>query len=144
MEYAVNRRTQIAKNFDSLSRGLNWESVFPKTLDELWIQGPKLLSAAWPKFVKTDQEYQLAIEMPGVGKENVEVLLDPANSYLTVKVMGPCDDEERVALFHRTVSIPSEADISGGYTAKLDLGILTVTFPVDEDTQPRIIEVTVE
>ena len=144
MEYAINRRTQMAKDFNSLSRGLNWESVMPKTLDELWIQGPKLLSAARPKFGKTDQTYQLEIEMPGVEKENVEVLLDPANYYLTVKVMGPGEDEERVDLFLRSVSIPAEANISGGYTAKLDLGILTVTFPIDEDTQPRIIEVTVE
>ena len=137
MEYAVNHRTQISNVMNAM---------FPKTLDELWAQGPKLLSAIQPKFVKNNGQgtYQLAIQMPGVAKESVEVLLDPANFYLTVKVMGPCDDEERVALFHRTMSIPSEADISGGYKAKLDLGILTVTFPVDEDTQPRIIEVTVE
>ena len=127
MEYAINRRTQIAK-----------------TLDEVLEWTRPTLSYVFPKFVKNDQGYQLAIEMPGVDKEKIEVLLDPANFYLTVKVLGQGDDGERVALYHRTVSIPSEADISGGYKAKLDLGILTVTFPVDEDTQPRIIEVTVE
>jgi len=140
MEYVVNRRTQIAKVINSVLP----IPVNSKTLDEVleWTRPP--MSYAFPKFVKNDRGYQLAIEMPGVEKENIEVLLDPVNFYLTVKVMGPSDEEERVALYHRTVSIPSEADISGGYTAKLDLGILTVTFPIDEDTQPRIIEVTVE
>ena len=127
MEYAVNRRTQIAK-----------------TLDEVLEWTRPTVNYILPKFVKNDKGYQVAIEFPGIMKEDIEVLLDPANYYLTVKVMGPCDDEERVALFHRTVSIPADANISGGYTAKLDLGILKITFSIDEDTQPRIIEVTVE
>jgi len=136
MEYAVNQLSEISKAVNSL---------FPKTLDELQRWSRPTVHYVYTKFVKNDQGYQLAIEIPGVEKEDIEVLLDPVNYYLTVKVMdSQGDDGERVALLHRTVSIPSEADISGGYKAKLDLGILTVTFPVDEDTQPRIIEVTVE
>jgi HSP20 family molecular chaperone IbpA len=135
MEYAVNQLSEISKAVNSL---------FPKTMDELQRWSGPTVNYILPKFIKNDRGYQLEIGMPGYKKEDIEVLLDPANFYLTVKIMDPCNDEERVALYHRTVSIPSEADISGGYTAKLDLGILTVTFPVDEDTQPRIIEVTVE
>ena len=127
MEYAVNRRTQIAK-----------------TLDEVLEWTRPTVNYILPKFVKNDKGYQVAIEFPGIMKEDIEVLLDPANYYLTVKAVGRSPYDEQTALYHRTVSIPSEADISGGYTAKLDLGILTVTFPIDEDTQPRIIEVTVE
>ena len=141
MEYAVNRRTQIANVINSVLP----IPVNSKTLDEVMEWTRPTMNYILPKFVKNDQGYQLAIEMPGVKKEDIEVLLDPVNYYLTVKVMdSQGDDGERVALYHRTVSIPSEADISGGYTAKLDLGILTVTFPIAEDTQPRIIAVTVE
>jgi len=140
MEYTVNRRTQIMGA--SPFRFIN--SELPKKLDEVLEWTRPTMNYVFPKFVKNDQGYQLAIELPGVLKEGIKVLLDPANYYLTVKVMSRDPIDEQVALYHRTVSIPSEADISAGYTAKLDLGILTVTFPVDEDTQPRIIEVTVE
>ena len=115
------------------------------------------MSPKWPPLKNTPgfwhdaDGYTLALEVPGYTKESIEVRVDPVNRLLGLRVTNykknedvpELPDEGEVVLQH-TVPIPGGANISEDPKAKLDLGILTITFSEDVATQPRIVEVTVE
>ena len=87
--------------------------------------------------------YQTSLEVPGYGKENIKVAVDPANRILTLTVTNYKNVEEGEIVLQQRLSIPIGANVSKDPIAKLELGILTVTFSEDEDSQPREIEITI-
>ena len=110
----------------------------------------RLSNARWasmldtPGFFHDTNGYTLSLEVPGYVKENIKVEVDPANRILALTVTNYRDVEEGEIVLQKRLSIPIGADVSKDPKAKLELGILSVTFPEDVATQPRIIEVTVE
>jgi len=102
-----------------------------------------------PGFFHDADGWTMSLEVPGTKKEAIEVRVDPVGRTLGVVVKEPYEqidgtvDGEKVKQQY-TVPIPGEADISVDPKATLELGILSITFPEDVATQPRIVEVTVK
>lgn len=120
-----------------------------------WSIVTRLNDAGWdnlaPGFFHDDDGYTMSLQLPGIKKESLDISVDPASRTLDVRVMaaevvsdGETEDVVDVVKDRYTAHIPNEADISQDPKAKLELGILSVTFPENEATKPRTIEVTVE
>ena len=113
----------------------------------------RLGNASWasmldtPGFFHDTDGYTLSLEVPGTKKEDIEVRVDPVGRTLGVVVKEyniEVDENKEVVKQQYAVSIPGGADVSKDPKATLELGILSITFPEDVATKPRIIEVTVE
>lgn len=85
---------------------------------------------------RTDAEYTILVDVPGVPKETLEV--DAVGDELTISGDRPQPDlpegaevlraERGVGRFSRTVRLPTEVDVTA-VRAKLDSGVLRVTLP---------------
>lgn len=113
----------------------------------------RLSNARWaeitdiPEFIHDCEGYSLSLEVPGTEKKDIEVRVDPVGRTLGVVIKEfniDIDENRDVVKQQYAVSIPGGADISVDPKATLELGILSITFPEDVATKPRIIEVTVE
>ena len=110
----------------------------------------RLSNARWasmldtPGFFHDTDGYTLSLEVPGYVKESIKVEVDPANRILALTVTNYKDVEEGEIVLQKRLSIPIGANVSEDPKATLELGILSITFPEDVATKPRIIEVTVE
>ncbi|VGO16844.1 Spore protein SP21 [Pontiella desulfatans] len=106
-----------------------------------------------PQFeiVETDDHYTVVAELPGIGKENVEIVVD--ENVLTVKGEKKAEErteeksylfsERRYGSFERKFKLPDTVDqeaIKAGY----ENGVLTLTLPKKPEAkkpEPRRIEV---
>ena len=96
---------------------------------------------------ETGDGYRMQAEMPGVGKEGLEITID--HNEMTIvgrrsdSLTGgdPVHTEIRRFDYRRVFELDPSID-SGKITAKIDQGLLTVTFPRAERSKPRKIEVT--
>jgi HSP20 family protein len=85
---------------------------------------------------RTDAEYTILVDVPGVPKETLEV--DAVGDELTISGDRPQPDlpegaevlraERGFGRFSRTVRLPTEVDVTA-VRAKLDSGVLRVTLP---------------
>ena len=97
--------------------------------------------------LETDDGYVLEAEMPGVGKEGLEVTVENGELIL----VGRRSDkdlpgealyrESRPLDFRRVFDLDPSID-AGKITAKMEQGILTLTLPKAEEVKPRRIQVT--
>jgi len=159
MVYKINKVARV-NDVNKIARHLNtfWLSPFGyDSIGDVSDSVFKQLGNRWgyelntPGFFRDADGYTLSLEVPGHKKEDIEVRVDPTNRTLGIVVKdyavvtGDEKEGEEPRLEQQyAVSIPREADVSKNPKAKLELGILTVTFPEDVATKPRIVEVTVE
>jgi HSP20 family protein len=84
----------------------------------------------------TDKEVKIAVEMPGVSKENIKV-----NAYdNSVEVITTGTDERK---YHEVVEIPPETDIETA-TSTYKNGILEITFKKKQQTKPEGKQINIE
>lgn len=99
---------------------------------------------------ETDQAYTLEADLPGLKKEDIELMV--VDNMITIK--GERKQEEKVeekgyhrferryGAFQRSFEIPGGFD-SEKVTAKFEDGVLRVTLPKREEAKPKHIEVRV-
>ena len=96
---------------------------------------------------ETDEALVISMEMPGVSKENVEVMLEKD----VLKVSGEVDfsgyeglepiyTEYAVGHFSRSFSLASTIDRSG-ISASVESGVLLLNLPKAREAQPRRVAV---
>ena len=97
--------------------------------------------------VETKDGYILEAELPGVGKDGLEILLEGNELTLVghrhVAALGgePLFRECQTADFRRKFELDPAID-SSKISAKMDQGVLTLTLPKSARVQPRRITVT--
>jgi HSP20 family protein len=84
----------------------------------------------------TDKEVKVAVEMPGVRKENIVINLYDNSLELTTT-----GTEERK--YHEVIEIPPEADIETA-TSTYKNGILEITFKKKEQSKPKGKQINIE
>jgi HSP20 family protein len=84
----------------------------------------------------TDKHVKLAVEMPGVSKENIKINLYDNSLELTTT-----GTEERK--YHEVIEIPPEADIETA-TSTYKNGILEITFKKKEQSKPKGKQINIE
>ena len=100
---------------------------------------------------RTDAEYTILVDLPGVPKEALEV--NAVGDGLTISGDRPRPDlpegaevlrtEREVGRFSRTVRLPGDVDVTA-VRAKLDSGVLRVTLPRRGREGEKKIEIEVE
>ena len=96
---------------------------------------------------ETPEGYVLEVEMPGVSKDGIEVLVE--NNELTVlgrrsdrSMTGEVVFQESNMLDHKRVFELDPAIDTARISAKMDQGMLTLTLPKAEHVKPRKIRIT--
>jgi HSP20 family protein len=84
----------------------------------------------------TDKEVKIAVEMPGVSKENIKI-----NVYDTSLELTTTGTEERK--YHEVIEIPPETDIETA-TSTYKNGILEITFKKKEQSKPKGKQINIE
>jgi HSP20 family protein len=97
---------------------------------------------------ETDEALTLMLEMPGVGKDNVDVQVENGVlrvegtiDYSAYKQADPVYTEYNVGHYARVFALPNKIDHEGT-TAWVEDGVLTLTLPKSKDAQPRRIAVS--
>ncbi len=118
--------------FNELDRVFN--AAFPAA--SRLANGHARASASAVRFDEDENAYTLSADLPGVTRENVD--LDVENGVLTVTARRAFkgDNAEARTVFHRTIKLPEGADTDKA-TARLDNGVLELTFPKEESRKPR-------
>lgn len=97
--------------------------------------------------IEKPEEYELKIEVPGIGKEDAELHMEGRT--LTLKThatfQNPAGFKQVAAEFERSnyaisADLPEMAD-PGKLTAKLENGILTIVIKKRAESQPKQIEI---
>jgi HSP20 family molecular chaperone IbpA len=97
---------------------------------------------------ETEEALTLMLEMPGVGKNNVEVQIE--NDVLRVegkidyagyKAVEPVYTEYNVGHYARAFTLSNKID-RDAITAQVEDGVLTLTLPKSKDALPRRIAVS--
>jgi HSP20 family protein len=111
------------------------------------------LATAWfpIDLVETAEGYELAAEVPGVSKEDIQISLQ--GNVLTISVTKrACEESEGESVhvrervfgeFARSVSLPVGID-ADNVTATWDNGVLTVRIPKVASSKPRQIQIAAE
>jgi HSP20 family protein len=95
----------------------------------------------------TAEGYLLQAEMPGVGKDGLEVTVEQDELVIVGRRAATAQPgtalyrESRPLDFRRVFDLDPSIDASR-ITAKMDQGVLTLTLPKAEQVKPRRIEVT--
>jgi len=94
---------------------------------------------------ETPEEIIMRLDMPGVGKDNVEVKVDHDVLNIHGKVAAPIAasaiySEQRIGDFHRQFSLSEELD-RDKIAAKMDAGVLTIHIGKAEKVKPRTIQI---
>ncbi|MGR8949593.1 MAG: Hsp20/alpha crystallin family protein [Gammaproteobacteria bacterium] len=92
--------------------------------------------------------YVLAVELPGIAAENVEITLHEGVLEIQGERAEPTSEEEvvyrrserRAGAFHRRFHLPETID-ADNISASSDNGVFEVTIPKQEKAKPRRIEV---
>lgn len=95
---------------------------------------------------ETPEGYVLQAEMPGVGKEGLEITLEGAEITITGRrkpdtAPGEALFRERNTADYRRVFELDPAIDTAKVSAKIEQGVLTVTLPKSERVKPRKIQV---
>jgi HSP20 family protein len=95
---------------------------------------------------ETTKELILRYDMPGVGKESVDITMDKG----TLSVTGTTEPEQsgtavyretRVGDYHREFTLPEDVDTER-ITAEMKEGVLTVRIAKAAKAQPKRIQIT--
>jgi HSP20 family protein len=86
--------------------------------------------------ISTDKEVKVAVEMPGVSKENIKI-----NAYDNSLELSTSGTEGRK--YHEVLELPPETDIDTA-TSTYTNGILEITFKKKEQSKPKGKEIKIE
>ncbi len=97
---------------------------------------------------ETDNEYSLRVEMPGVSKNNLEIVLEKDELEIKGAVGNGLNEDEKLKYseyslhnYYRKFRIGEDVD-RNAIDAKLENGVLTLTLNKSEEVKPRRIEIT--
>jgi HSP20 family protein len=95
---------------------------------------------------ETQEGYVLQAEMPGVGKDGLDITIEGSEVTITGRrnpepVRGEALFRERNTADYRRVFELDPAIDTAKVSAKIEQGVLTVTFPKSEKVKPRKIKV---
>ena len=115
------------------------QGILPKASEWLGVWGSQVLRT---DIRQTDEAYLLETEMPGVKKEDIELIRENGVLTISVKSAAPEDDEgyvrrERVFGELKRSFVLDNID-EETISAKLDSGILYITLPKNKREQGRI------
>ncbi|MGF1485307.1 MAG: Hsp20/alpha crystallin family protein [Opitutales bacterium] len=88
------------------------------------------------RFNEDDTGYTLSVDLPGVTKENVDLNIKNGVLAIEAKRIYKGENSEARTVFARTVKLPEGADTENA-SAKLENGVLELTFPKEESRKPR-------
>jgi HSP20 family protein len=97
---------------------------------------------------ETDEALTVVLEMPGVGRENIEISVE--NGVLTVEGkidvskyegLQPVYSEYNIGPFRRTFRISSRID-QDKIKAEMRDGVITLVLPKGEGAKPRRVDIT--
>ena len=98
-------------------------------------------------FFETDEALTLTLEMPGVGKDNVDVQIENdvlrvegRIDYSAYKDIEPVYTEYNVRHYSRTFTLSNKID-RDAITARVEDGVLALTLPKAKEALPRRIAV---
>src|SRR5215212_4315379 len=116
----------------------NVKSPFSSSKQGSFFTRPLISSEREPlaDITTTDNEVKVAVEMPGVSKENIKINLYDNSLELTTT-----GTEERK--YHEVIEIPPEADIETA-TSTYKNGILEITFKKKEQSKPKGKQINIE
>jgi HSP20 family protein len=83
----------------------------------------------------TDKEVKIAVEMPGVSKENIKI-----NVYDETVEVTSTDPKRK---YHEVIEIPPETDIETA-RSNFNNGILEIVFKKKAETKPKGKEIKIE
>ena len=143
--------------WNSLSRAPH-SGLFPleREWNQLWSQFPfssqrsVSLSAPAADISETDKHVTIKLDLPGHQAEDIQVGVK--DGVLTVRSERQLEQEEEGKTFHRrelrygahTRSFTLSEDVNGdGISARYHNGVLTLTLPKQEKSEPKQIEVQV-
>jgi len=113
--------------------------------EEKTIPGRYYIPAA--DIFETDEALTLMLEMPGVGKNNIDVQVENdvlrvegKIDYSTYKAAEPVYTEYNVGHYARAFTLSNKVDREA-ITARVEDGVLTLTLPKSKDALPRRITV---
>jgi HSP20 family protein len=86
----------------------------------------------------TDKEIKVAVEMPGVKKENIKI-----NAYNSTLEITTDEAEGAARRYHETVELPDEADLATA-KSKYNNGILEISFNKKDQSKPKGKEIKIE
>jgi len=92
---------------------------------------------------ETDSEFVQEFELPRFKKEDIKISIEDKARFTNgfgsmLHISAEKDNKYR---FYHSTNIPEAADISQNPEAKLDHGVLTVSFKKKESAKPRMIEI---
>ncbi len=161
------RSNDLIADFERLTKGLNLRLDLDKAVDDIakafadvpvhaqnesTATGEKLGSfAAGPgtDAIRYADRLELVIDLPGVDPADVDITIAGRSLavHATRSFVVP-DDAEQLhqgrdrSDFHRTWQLPDDLNAEE-MSARSDHGVLTITVPVEQGTEPRRIKVTV-
>jgi len=109
----------LLKDFERLTKGLNFGPDNVETL-------------------RTDEQFQLFVDLPGVSPDAVELTVDRHTLTLTASRERP---DGTTSTYNRSFELADDLD-TDALTAKSENGVLTVTIPVVAAPEPRKITIT--
>ena len=93
--------------------------------------------------VEKDDRFEARIEIPGVGKDDIDVQIDGASVRVKAEVKSVDAEDAKVLhsnrvtrSFQRNFTLPAEVDEGRAEAAYVD-GVLTLTLPKKEVVQPK-------
>ena len=121
-------------------------------VDTLWQSGLDGTLDQWSPLAdveETDDAYTVAIDLPGVAREDVDIQLDDRR----LTVVGDIEEKERTVIlhqhtrrvgrFHVSVTLPGGVDVDADdVSAQLHDGVLTVHVPKSAQAEPRRIAIS--
>jgi HSP20 family protein len=116
----------------------NVKSPFSSSKQGSFFTRPLISSEREPlaDIITTDNEVKVAVEMPGVSKENIKISI--YDNSLEVTTIGT---EERK--YHEVIDLPLETDIETA-TSTYKNGILEVVFKKKEQSKPKGKQISIE
>lgn len=127
-ELQVQQKREVEKKQEST---VSWRTYLPVT-----------------DIFETDQALIVVLEMPGVGKEAVDVsvendilTIDGRIDYSKYEGLQPIYTEYNVGYYTRSFQISSKIE-QGGISAELKDGVMTLVLPKAETAKPRKIKVS--
>lgn len=88
--------------------------------------------------VESDDSYELAVELPGVDKKDINI--EYKNDTITVKAKKKSPYNDEVEEIDKTFVLADKIN-KKNIEAKCENGILTVTFPKKAESKPKVISV---
>ena len=142
MDPFLSLHRNVNRLFDEVFRGFDTPSVFGRLAPH---------SGSWPsvEFSETDKEIRVTAEIPGLGENDVEVLLDDGVLTLRGEKKAETEDKDRqfserfYGRFERRFSLGREVE-DDKVAATFKNGVLTVTLPKTKKAQSQAKRIAIQ